>query len=210
MAEPKIRLLIADDHPVVHRGLDGLLFADPRIEVVATVTRFAGLLDQLTVLPVDVVLLDLSGMGVSPLMMVRELRARFPQTGVLIFSSSLALAPELLGAGALGYVVKEEVLDHLPAAIVAVATGQTYHSPLVQEALDRAAAMHRELPMAPQERVVMKLVANAWTTTQIAAELEIDPRSAQNYITTLLRKTGCESRQQLAAWYRRHYEGHDD
>jgi DNA-binding NarL/FixJ family response regulator len=207
MAEPKIRALIADDHPVVHRGLDGLLFADPRILMVSAATSFDELLERLADTPIDVVVLDLSGMGLSPLMMVRVLRARFPQVGVLIFSSSLALAPELLGAGALGYVVKEEVLDHLPAAIVAVAAGQTYLSPLVQAALDRANAMGRELPLAPQELLVLKFVALAWKPSQIADELAIDPRTAQNYITKLLNKTGCESRAELAAWYRRYYEG---
>lgn len=207
MSEPTIRILIADDHPIVHRGLDGLLFADPRITLVGTASGFTQLLEQLASAPIDVVILDLNGMGAGPLSMVRELRAQYPQVQLLIFSSSLALAPELLAAGALGYVVKEELLDHLPAAIHAVAAGQPYCSPLVHDYFERAAFLHRLRPLAPQELLVLKLLAQGLTTTQIATSLQIDPRSAQNYISALHRKTGCEGRAQLVIWYRQRYEG---
>jgi DNA-binding NarL/FixJ family response regulator len=144
-------------------------------------------------------------MGAGPLVMVRELRQRFPQTQLLIFSSSINLASELIAAGALGYVVKEELLIHLPAAIQAVAMGQAYHSPLVVEHLERTS--NRNATLLPQELRVLKLVAEGMKTQEIAANLNIDPRTAQNYITTLYQKTGCENRPQLMLLYRQRYEG---
>jgi len=205
MARPLIRVLVADDHPIIHQGIDGFLFADPQIAVVATASGFATMLDQLGRVPIDVVILDLNGMGVGPLTMIRELREQYPEVGLLVFSSILDLAPELLAAGVLGYVVKEELLTHLPAAIAAVAAGQRFLSPLVQEYQERSAYLRRQQPLAPQELMVIKLVAHGLTTQQIAISLQIDPRSAQNYITSLYRKTGCEGRAHLSAWYRLRY-----
>lgn len=207
MTLPAIRLLVADDHPIVALGLDGMTFADTRILLVTTAKSFAELVSHLSTSAVDVVLLDLNNMGISPLVMVHELRARFPDVQIVIFSSALALAPELIAAGALGYVVKEEMLSHLHAAIIAAAARQPYYSPLVQNTLDRTARVGRAAPFAPQEEIVLKLVGRSWTTKEMAAYLQIDGRTTQNYVTTLLRKTGCENRNQLAAWYWRHYEG---
>jgi DNA-binding NarL/FixJ family response regulator len=153
-----------------------------------------------------VVILDLNQMGAGPLSMVRTLRERFPQTQLLIFSSSIALSPELLAAGARGYVVKEELLTHLPPAIRAVAAGQVYLSPLVQEHHERVSGLGQQAFLLPQELRVLKLVAQGMKTRDIADDLSIDPRTAQNYITSLYQKTGCETRAQLVIWYNQHSE----
>lgn len=202
-----IQVIIADDHPVIHHGIEGILFADRRFAIVGTATSFAALLDQLDQNPAHVVILDLNEMGAGPLVMVRTLRERYPQTELLVFSSSIALAPELLAAGVRGYVVKEELLTHLPAAIQAVAAGQVYLSPLVQEHQERASYLQQQVSLLPQELRVLKLVAEGMKTREIADNLNIDPRTAQNYITNLYQKTGCETRAQLAIWYRQRFEG---
>lgn len=206
MDAASIRVIIADDHPAIHHGIEGVLFASPNIAIVDLATNFASLLDKLAARQVDVVVLDLNNMGAGPLVMVRELRQRFPHTRLLIYSSSLNLAPELLAEGALGYLVKEEALMHLPAAIQAVAAGQSYHSPLVVEHLARA-GNGRSAILLPQELRVLKLVAEGFKTRDIAANLDIDPRTAQNYITTLYQKTGCETRGQLMLLYYQRYAG---
>lgn len=202
-----IQVIIADDHPVIHHGIEGILFAERRIAVMGIATTFADLLNQLATKPAHVVILDLNQMGAGPLSMVRTLRERFPQTQLLIFSSSIALSPELLAAGARGYVVKEELLTHLPAAIRAVAAGQVYLSPLVQEHQERASYVQGQIALLPQELRVLKLVAEGMKTRAIGSNLNIDSRTAQNYITSLYQKTGCETREQLAIWYRQRFEG---
>lgn len=205
MDQPTIRVIIADDHPIIHRGIEGTLFASRNIAIVGTATSYSSLLDELAVTQADVVILDLNEMGEGSLVMVRELRQRFPQIQLLIFSSSISLAPELIAEGALGYVVKEEQHSHLPAAIQAVAAGQPYHSPLVAEDIERTSA--NDIALLPQELRVFKLVAQGLKTREIAANLAIDPRTAQNYIGTLYQKTGCENRAQLVLLYRQRYEG---
>lgn len=207
MPNTTIRLLVADDHPIIHSGLDSLLFAEAQITIVGVATNFATLLTQLATTPIDVLILDLMGMGAGPITMVRELQARYPEVRILIFSSSVALASELLSAGALGYVVKEERLNHLPAAIRAVASGQSYLSPLVLEHQERAAAALNGCALLPQEERVLKLIAHGATTKAIAANLNIDPRTVLNYVRDLYAKTGCEDRSQLVIWYRQRSNG---
>jgi DNA-binding NarL/FixJ family response regulator len=202
-----IQVVIADDHPVIHHGIEGILFAERRIAVMGIAKTFADLLNQLATKPAHVVILDLNHMGAGPLSMVRTLRERFPQTQLLVFSSSIALSPELLAAGARGYVVKEELLTHLPPAILAVAAGQVYLSPLVQEHQERASYVQGQIALLPQELRVLKLVAEGMTTRAMAHNLNIDSRTTQNYITSLYQKTGCETRAQLAIWYRQRFEG---
>lgn len=202
-----IRVMVADDHPIIHSGLDGLFFADARMTLVGIATDFSSLLAQLATTPIDVLILDLMDMGAGPITMVRELRSQHPDIRILIFSSSISLAAELLRVGALGYVVKQEKLNHLPAAIRAVAAGLPYLSPLVVEHQERAAATLRGISLMPREERVLRLVARGLTTRDIAADLNIDRRTARNYINALYGKTGCESPGQLVVWYRQRYEG---
>jgi DNA-binding NarL/FixJ family response regulator len=204
MNTPLIRVIVADDHPIIHQGIEKILFATRTIVLVDIATNFATLLDKLAATQADVVVLDLNSMGEAPLVMVRVLRQRFPETQLLIFSSSITMAQDLIAEGALGYVAKQELQTHLPAAIQMVATGQPYVSPLVEEHLERA-GNGRNAVLLPQEERVLKLVAEGLTTRDIAANLGIDPRTAQNYISTLYQKTGCETRGQLMLLYNGRY-----
>lgn len=202
-----IRLLIADNHPIVHSGLSDVLREAPHISVVGTPTSFAEVLEQLTRTEADVLVLDLSGMGEPALTMISRLRRAHPRLRVIIFSSSVDLAQELLQAGALGYVVKEELNDHMIRAIQAAADDEPYISPMVEEYLARASYLRGESQLRPQELSVLRLLVGGMGTVQIAEALGIDPRSVQNYITRLRRKTGCAQRTQLVAWYERRYPG---
>jgi len=199
--------MLADDHPIIHSGLDGLLFADTRVAITDIATDFTSLLAKLTTTSIDVLILDLMNMGAGPITMVRELRERYPELRILIFSSSISLASEVLGAGALGYVIKEERLNHLPAAIRAVAVGQSYLSPLVREHQERVKTALSSEDLTPQEERVLKLIAHGATTEAAADNLNIDRRTVRNYIRDLYAKTGCEDRAQLVIWYRQRYYG---
>lgn len=205
MNRPRVRVIIADDHPVIHQGVEACLFADPHVALVDSARDFAALRAQLAQVEADVVVLDLTGMGVMPIPMVKTLKREFPRVHVLVFSSSVDFAPEILAAGALGYVVKEELLGHLSTAIQTVAAGNTYRSPLVEAYMERSASFKRKERLAPRELAVLKLVADGLTTPQISEALEIDGRTAQYYIGVLFEKTGTEGRPALARWYRDRY-----
>ncbi len=202
MSEPPIRILIGDDHPIVLDALCMLLSGSDQFTVVATAHSFPEVVAAARRHPADVVILDLGGMAGSPLAIIQRLQRERPKLRVVVFSSTIDLAPELLNAGAAGYVAKEERSSVLIEAITTVVAGQVFQSPFVQEYL---AQSMKETTLTPKELVSLKLLAQGLTTQEIAAHMRIDPRSAQNYITSMLRKTGCGQRIQLVEWYRRTY-----
>ncbi len=136
--------------------------------------------------------------------MVHRLRRSYPDVALVVYSSSIDLAPELLKAGAQGYVAKNEMSDHLLAAVQAVVNGQVFVSPTTQAYLDRARAQRTHLHLTPQELSVLKLHAHGLSTVDIADQLTIDPRTVYLHLTHVREKTGC-SRTQLVGWYYRTY-----
>jgi DNA-binding NarL/FixJ family response regulator len=205
MAHQPIRVVIADDHPVVLDGLATLLNSTPSIAVVGIAQSFRVLLDLLDRIITDIVILDLSGMGGPPLTVVNRIQRDHPTIKIIVFSSSVDLAPELLQAGVSGYIPKEDFTEQLITAIQTLAAGQTYLSPSVSRYLAQTAQAHRRHRLAPKELSVLKLLSAGHGTAEIAEQLQIDQRSVQNYITTLRRKIGCHERTQLADWYHRMY-----
>lgn len=202
MSTPPIRILIGDDHPIVRDALTEMLNKSGQFTVVATAPSFSEVIVAARQHHVDVVILDLVGMNGSPLAVLQRLQQDFPQLKVIIFSSMIDLAPELIKAGAAGYVTKEELQSIIIEAIAAVVAGRSFYSPFVQEYLAQSL---KEPTFTAKEMLSLKLLAQGLTTQEIAAYMHIDPRSAQNYITAMLRKTGCATRLQLVDWYRRTY-----
>lgn len=200
-----IRVIIADDHPVVREGLRGALRESALLTVVGVVTSFDEVLEKLSMTPADVLVLDLSGMQGAPLTVISRIRRAHPSVAIVIFSSTVDLAPELLEAGALGYVAKEELVQQLISAVRAAHRGERFLSPAAAEYIERATVQQGEQRVTKKELVVLKLLAQGLSTTEIATQLGIDPRTAQNYITAARRKLGISERTQLAEWYRRIY-----
>jgi DNA-binding NarL/FixJ family response regulator len=202
MEETPIRVMIADDHPVILEGLRALLAQSSQITVVGTARSFDEVRELLTTVETDVLVLDLGGMGGSALALLNRLRREKSTLGVIIFSSNIDLVGEMLRAGARGYVTKEELITELLNAITAVVQGETFLSPNVQAFLEHT---DPKTPLSAKELIALKLLAQGYSTVEIAEQMGIDPRSVQNHITILRRKTGCMQRVQLVDWYRRMY-----
>jgi DNA-binding NarL/FixJ family response regulator len=200
-----VRVIIADDHPIIRDGLCAILAADPQVSIIGMATTFAEVLTLLATTPTDILVLDLSGMGGAPLTLVTRVRREYPRVAIIVFSSSIDLAPELLAAGVCGYVVKEDLASLLLEAVHAAQAGQCFLSPKVEEYVERTTALRKQQHLTPQELSVLKLLAQGLGTIAIAEQLDINARVVQNYITTLRRKTGCLERTQLADWYKRKY-----
>jgi DNA-binding NarL/FixJ family response regulator len=200
-----IRILIADDHPFVREGLERILRAEPYLEVIGTSGSFAAILQEPDLAACEVLVLDLGGMGTGPLVMTTQITHAAPHIRIVVFSSSVDMAPELIQIGVLGYVAKEDPTPHLVAAIRAAKAGQPYHSPIIQRYLERVAAQRHQNRLTPKELLAVKLLAQSFQTPKIAAEMGIDARCVQNYITSMYRKIGCDERADLVAWYRRVY-----
>lgn len=205
MIHKPIRVFIADDHPIVRDGLTTIIERDPRLNVVGTAASFADLQMHLATTPTDVVVLDISGMQGTPIAFVTGLVRTYPALAVVIFSSLVDLAPELLQAGARGYIAKEELSSQLLLAIQAVSVGQRYVSPVTQEYLQRCDTSPTFPRFAPQELSVLKLLAQGLGTEAIADQLGLGARTVRNYLSQIRIKTGCDERTQLAAWYQRTY-----
>jgi len=206
MPPTPIRVLIADDHPLLLEGLRHSL-ASTSIQIVGTARSFAEIPQLLKSTTVDVLVLDLGGMGGAPLSFVHGIRREHPETRVLVLSSTVDLAPEMIQAGVLGYAAKGDMVDQrqIINAVLTVAAGQPWYSTVVTEYLERANGVQTTL--APKELSVLKLLAQGKNNVEISQEVGLDPRTVQNYITAMRRKTGCEERTQLVNWYRRTYEG---
>lgn len=200
-----IKVLVADDHAIVRDGIQGIIAPNKDLEIVSVVTSFEGVLQQLNTTQVDVVVLDLSGMGGAPLTFATRLQREYPRVRIVVFSSSVDLAPELLQAGICGYIVKEELSSQLIQAIRAAAASQRFLSPLVNDYMMRSEANNQKSTLTAAELNVLKHLAHGLGTPDIAKHLEIDPRVVYNYLSAIRRKTGCTERTQLAEWYRRMY-----
>jgi len=205
MAFRPIRVIIADDHPVVREGLQAILGVDRQVNIVGIAINFAEVRNLLRSVATDVLVLDLGGMGGAALTLVTRIQREYPDVAIVAFSSSVDLAPELLQAGVCGYVVKEELSGQLLTAIHAARAGQRFLSPVVEEYITQTTDRGLQHHLAPKELNVLKLLVQGLGTTAIAEQLGIDPRSVQNYITTLRRKLGCAERTQLVDWYKRMY-----
>ncbi|NCC34606.1 MAG: response regulator transcription factor [Chloroflexia bacterium] len=202
MRQTLLRVMLADDHPIVLEGLQNRLANVPNLSIVGQARSFADLEQQLRTIAADVVILDLVGMGPAPIAFVAHLQRTYPDVRVIVFSSRVDLAPELLEAGARGYVTKEELWHDLLDAIHTVMAGQRFRSIQVQTYLDQTA---RTISLTTQEMVVLKLLAQGLGPAEIAGELTIGIKSVHNYLWTLRTKTGCANQVQLVDWYRLAY-----
>ncbi|NTU78134.1 MAG: response regulator transcription factor [Chloroflexales bacterium] len=199
-----IRVVVADDHPVLIEGIKNVLAAQPAIAVVGVATAFAQVPGVLTETAPDVLILDLAGMGDSMLALMHRLRREHPRVGVIIFSTMLDYAAELIDLGVRGYVTKTEMAANLVQAISAVARGDLCFSPLVTRHLEQTAGM----PVTPRELYALKLYVQGLPTAEIATEMHIKPHSVQNLFNSMFEKTQCKGRRELARWYKRRYGNH--
>lgn len=195
-----IRVLIADDHPVIRESLATRIAAVAGLEIADGAASFDELLRLLPGAQADVVVLDLQRMGGSSLKVAQRLCRDFSSVGVVIFSSATELVPELLKTGILGCVSKVDPVSELITAIQFVAAGRRYTSPSIAEHLEKVSNLG---DITERELTICQLVAGGYETDEIGDWLSIDPRTAQNTITGLYRKTGTRNRVQLAEWYRR-------
>jgi len=194
-----IRILIADDHPVVRKGLRMAIEEDAGLAIVAEAAEgeaalalIETLLPQVAVLDVDMPKLD--GFGVA-----RQVRKK--QLPVEVIFLTMHAQEDLLRAalelGARGYILKDSALLEIVAAVRAVAAGQPYlNSILTLRLLQRQSlAPAQNSPadrLTPTERRIVQLIASDKSSKEIGAELSIHYRTVENHRTNICRKLGLE------------------
>lgn len=195
MNEERIRVLVADDHPVYRRGLVGLLAATEDLEVVGEAADGLDAVALAEGLTPDVVVLDLKMPGLHGIDATRQIVSNAPHTVVLVLTmfDDDALVFRALRAGARGYVLKDADGDAVLAAVRAVARGEgVFGRDLASRMADWFATLPTDVgPFAgltPREREVLDLLARGLGNPVIAQRLGITPKTVRNVVSNLLVK----------------------
>ena len=193
----KTRILLADDHAVVRQGLRYVLEAQPDFEVTAEAADGAEAVELAVSTDVHLAVLDVAMPRMTGLQAAAELARRTPELRVLILSmyDSEQYLYEALRAGASGYVLKSAADKDLVEACRAVTT-------LIRDYLTRVRAGEAvpEDPLTPRELEVLKLIAEAYTSDQIALELKISRRTVDRHRENILAKLGMRDRVELTRY----------
>jgi DNA-binding NarL/FixJ family response regulator len=205
----KTRILLADDHAVVRRGLRMVLEAQPDLDVVAEVGDGAEAVERGLAEEVDLAILDIAMPRMTGLHAARELHRRRPELRILMLSmhENERYLHEALKAGAAGYVVKTVADLDLVEAVRAAMRGERFlypgaMTPLIAEFLHHARQdlPVREDPLTPREQEVVKLVAEGYTNKQLAEALVISEKTVERHRANILEKLGMRDRVELTRY----------
>lgn len=201
-----IRVVIADDHAVVRRGLRQVLDADGGFDIVAEASDLDNARRYVRGHRPDVLVLDLNMPGGSSLEGIPEIRAESPQTQIVVLTmqDEPAYARHALSAGALGYVLKEAAEEELVEAIRRAAAGDTYLNPRL------GARVAAEPPPGPpdglsdREVEVLRMIALGHTNGEIAEQLYLSVRTVETHRAHIQQKLRMSSRSELVRYALEH------
>ena len=188
----RLRLIVADDHPLIRAGFRQLAAGDPAISVIGEAVDGRSLLELLHTTPADIVILDINMPGPGFRELIRKIRTEFPKVRVLVVSMypEGELALEALRAGAAGYVNKTNAESELLAAVRKVGHGGRFITPALAEWLvtETEAGSSAGRRLSRREREVLELLAEGKSHKEIAAIMSISPKTIGTYRSRLLRK----------------------
>jgi DNA-binding NarL/FixJ family response regulator len=206
----KIRVLLAEDHTIVRKGLRALLDDEAEIEVVGEAEDGRDAVQQVVQLHPDVVLMDITMPLLNGVEATRQIKAQHPEVQVLGLTrhENEEYIYQLLRAGAAGYVVKQAAPAELVEAIRAVTQGETYLSPsinpsVVEAYIRQAKEMVKKDPderLTPREREVLQLVAEGRTNREIAQVLSISVKTVEHHRANLMSKLELYSAAELTQY----------
>ena len=211
--DKRLRILLVDDHEVVRVGLRALIERQPGMEVVGEAGTAREAVSQTGRLAPDVAVLDVRLPGSSGLDACRQIKARWPQTRIIILTSfpDDEVLFDAIAAGADGYVLKQVGSDDLIRALERVGRGESLLDPSVT---DRVFARIREARrkeradafanLTRQEMRILTHIAEGKTNREIGKALHLSEKTVRNYVSEILSKLGVTSRAQAAAYAARH------
>ncbi|MHB2205548.1 response regulator transcription factor [Methylobacterium sp. CM6257] len=203
----RIRVVLADDHPIVLAGIRALLNADPEIELVGEATSGSDALPMICSSGPDVAVVDVSMPGLNGLELAERLAGECPQTRVLVLTvhEDAAYVQPLLKAGARGYLLKRSAADDLLRAVRAVAAGGVYLDPSIAgHALMDPSAPARGTgldevgeALSPRETEVLRLIAQGFSNKEIARRIDVSVKSVETYKARAAEKLGLRTRAEI-------------
>jgi two-component system nitrate/nitrite response regulator NarL len=199
-AQKKVRLLLAEDHPVVRKGLIAFLAHLPHLEVVGEARDGTEALRQAKELTPDVVLMDMEMPHLDGLAVAEALRKELPHVKVLLLSThpGARYVQRIVRSGARGYVLKDASAQDLVKAIETVAAGETYFGAdfarlALNHLVQNGGAADDKKALSPREREVLVLIADGLYNKEIADRLNIGTRTVETHRESLMRKLNIHS-----------------
>jgi DNA-binding NarL/FixJ family response regulator len=191
-----IRLLIADDHPVVRDGLSGMFARDPGFEVLGEAGDGAEAVRLAKALRPDVILMDLRMPGMDGLTAITELARQSITARVLVLTTydTDSYVLPAIEAGATGYLLKDAPRDELLRAVRAAAHGQAVLSPSVATRLMSRVREPETKPLSRRELQILELVAAGTTNRDAAAKLLISEATVKTHLLNIYAKLGVSDR----------------
>lgn len=204
MTEP-IRVLVADDHPLVAEGICSILETYDGFEVVATLANGQDVVDRFADLAPDIVLMDLNMPQLGGLSATELILERAPEAKIVILSmhDSPEYISTALSHGARGYVLKDVATDEIKAAIDAVQAGEVFLCSGCQARIGDARPAERESLTSREQTVLLKL-AQGKPNKQVAYELDISIRTVETHRKNIKRKLGISSTAGLTRYAMEH------
>ncbi len=211
MSNGTVRILVADDHEIVRRGLRALLEAQPNWEIVAEAITGREAIDQARQTTPDVAIIDVGMPELNGLEATRQILKVLPQTEVLILTmhENEQIVREVLDAGARGYVLKSDAGRDLVAAVEALCQHRTFFSSKISELLLTSYIRHpergepHESPrgrLTAREREIVQLLAEGKSNKEVAASLNISIKTAETHRTNIMNKLDLRSITELVRY----------
>lgn len=194
-----VRILIADDHELMRKGIGVVLADRPEWSIVGEASTGIDAVELARRTRPDVAIVDLSMPLRNGLEVTRLLRAELPATRVIVLTAhdSPSFVAQALNAGAAGYLLKSELGAELLRAVEAVLADRPYFASqvarLVLEGFLRNQGSEPIELLSPRERELLQMIAEGKSTKEIAQQLDISTKTAETHRTNLMRKTGCRS-----------------
>jgi two-component system response regulator NreC len=196
-----ITIMLADDHAVVRAGLRMLLEAEGDMSVVAEAGDVPTVMRRVAGNRPRVLVLDLNMPGESSLQAIPRIAETSPDTRIVVLTMQTdpVFAREALGAGALGYVLKEAADTELVDAVRRAANDELYVNPGLGARIVRARGDDDSPTLSDRELEVLGLIAQGYTNAEIASRLTLSVRTVESHRAHIQRKTGRSTRAELVA-----------
>ena len=200
----KIKILIADDHPLMRQGLATLLDADPGLQIVGDAKNGADAVKKASELKPDVIVMDLSMPVMDGVEATRLIREANLGTKVLILTTygTSADIAHAIDAGASGALVKDAEYNRLVSAIHAIAEGGTAFSPEIETMLKKEP---HPPTLTERQRQILECTINGLSADEISKQLNLSPFTVNEHLDAVKRKLGAANRSEaIASALRKH------
>jgi DNA-binding NarL/FixJ family response regulator len=206
-----MRILVADDHAVVRRGLQQIIAVATDITVAAEAANGTEVLERLRGAEFDMLLMDVSMPGTNAMDLIKRVKAEWPKLPILVHSmhSERSIVAHMLKAGASGYITKDSEPEKLIAAVRRVASGGRYIDPQLAELIVFARGDGADKPLheslSDREHQILLLLAGGRTVNDVAEHLHLSPKTVSTHKARLMEKLRVKTNAELIRYALQHH-----